>query len=182
MKFYRILVRLGGSLLNEVWKPRVSAPEVMILNAIHGGNGVVEIHPANIEPEEKDYSPKQHRHLRLRLEQTYGAKAAHMEIINSLFGSAKSGLLPTEVSLADLAPEQVDMLDDEPETELPKPVAQETPEDPKDALKQSLKDLDWPVPSGNVSEKRLREELKLAQEAWAEKNNPEEDASGVLAG
>ena len=29
MKFYRILVRLNGSLLNEVWKPRVSAPEVM---------------------------------------------------------------------------------------------------------------------------------------------------------
>lgn len=184
MHFYRVLVRLSGSLTNEVWKSRVSAPEVMLLNAIHGGAGVVEIHPAAVEPVVKDFDAKQHRRLRARLEETY-AKPQYHELMNSLFGAAKGGLLPTQVDISDLrvAPEEP-LEDDEPELPLLQRTAvAATSDDPKEALKASLRALEWPVPVGNVSEKRLRDELALAQEAFAKKHNPDEaETPDVLAG
>lgn len=184
MHFYRVLVRLSGSLMNEVWKPRVSAPEVMLLNAIHGGSGVVEIQPAALDPIDKEFDAKKHRRLRARLEETY-AKPQYHDIMNSLFGAAKTAMLPTEVSLADLKPANEAVFDDDDEPELPlvpKPAPQ-TSDDPKEALKTSLRDLEWPVPVGNVSEKRLRDELALAQDAWAKKHNPDEaEHPDVLAG
>ena len=43
MQFYQCKVRLMGSLLHEVFKPEVSAPEIMILRALHGSDAVVDI-------------------------------------------------------------------------------------------------------------------------------------------
>lgn len=182
MNYYRILLRLSGSLMHEVRKARVPAPEVMLLNEIHGGGAVVELAPALLEPVDTDFSPAKHRALRSRMDREY---AKYGEIINGLFGSAKGGLLPTEVTLADLAPKI-----DEPADEdiLDPPALKKAPEptfdDPKDAIKQSLRALDWPIPVGNVSEKRLREELAQAQEAFNRKHNIgfDEEQPDVLAG
>lgn len=41
-KLYDVLVRLGGSRYNEVRKYGITAPEVMILGAIHGPDSIVE--------------------------------------------------------------------------------------------------------------------------------------------
>lgn len=43
MQFYQAKVRLAGSLLNEVFKPDLSAPEIMLLRAFHGQDAVVDI-------------------------------------------------------------------------------------------------------------------------------------------
>jgi hypothetical protein len=185
MHYYRALVRLSGSLMNEVWKSRISAPEVILLNAIHGGSAVVDLQPAAVEPVVADFDPKQHRRLRARLEETY-AKQQYHDLMNSLFGAAKGAMLPTEVTLADLKPvedREFDFDEDEPELPVERKPAPQTSDDPKEALKASLRDLDWAVPVGNVSEKRLRDELALAQEAWAKKHNPDDaETHDVLAG
>lgn len=169
MRFYTALIRLSGSLLNEVRRNHVSAPEVMLLNAIHGGNAVVEL----VEVENREgFTPEQHRKLRATLRQMYGEKPRHVEIMNSLFGPVASALLPTSVTLADLTPQ----VDEPMDTEIGDFArAPEAPnygdEDPKAVLKATLRALDWPVPTGNVSEARLREEVKLAQEAANKKLN-----------
>ncbi len=43
MQFYQAKIRLGGSLLNEVFKPDLSAPEIMLLREFHGADAVVDI-------------------------------------------------------------------------------------------------------------------------------------------
>lgn len=43
MQFYQCKVRLAGSLMNEVFKADVSAPEIMLLRAFHGDDAVVDI-------------------------------------------------------------------------------------------------------------------------------------------
>lgn len=43
MQFYQAKVRLAGSLLNEVFKADLSAPEIMLLRAFHGQDAVVDI-------------------------------------------------------------------------------------------------------------------------------------------
>jgi hypothetical protein len=43
MQLYQCKVRLMGLLTNEVFKPEVSAPEIMLLRAFHGDDAVVDI-------------------------------------------------------------------------------------------------------------------------------------------
>lgn len=45
MQLYDCEVRLGGSLMHTVTKNEVTAPEIMCLRAIHGGDAVVNIRP-----------------------------------------------------------------------------------------------------------------------------------------
>lgn len=42
-KLYNVLVRLGGSRYNEVRKFGITAPEVMILGAIHGADSIDDV-------------------------------------------------------------------------------------------------------------------------------------------
>lgn len=162
MKFYKIKVRLGGSLTNEVWRLHVSAPEVLLLNAIHGGNGIAEFK----ETSETKFDLSAHRRLRARLVAEYGNKEAHKAHLANLFGTAQGGELPTQVTQADLDPisAQVDDLGDEPDVApiTPKP---RISEDPKEAVKQSIRELGGKVPAGNASLETLREALAEAQEA-----------------
>lgn len=43
MKLYDCKLRLGGNVVNEVRKEKVSAAEVIIMRAIHGDDAVIEI-------------------------------------------------------------------------------------------------------------------------------------------
>ena len=43
MDFYKGKVRLGGSMLNEVWRDNMTAPEVILLRKIHGHDAVIEL-------------------------------------------------------------------------------------------------------------------------------------------
>jgi len=43
MDIFKCKVRLGGSVMNEVEKIAVTAPEVILLRAIHGGDAVVNL-------------------------------------------------------------------------------------------------------------------------------------------
>ena len=43
MKLYDCKVRLGGNVINEVRKEKVTAPEVILLRAVHGDDAVIEI-------------------------------------------------------------------------------------------------------------------------------------------
>ncbi len=45
MQYYAGKVRLGGSPLNEVPKDALSAPEVIILQHIHGSDAIVDLRP-----------------------------------------------------------------------------------------------------------------------------------------
>jgi hypothetical protein len=55
MKLYDCIVRIGGSLLNEVEKFNVTAPEIIMFQSLHGDDAVREIHPAG-ESRESDES------------------------------------------------------------------------------------------------------------------------------
>ena len=50
MQFYQAKIRLGGSLLNEVFKPDLSAPEIMLLREFHGSDAVVDIKRTRTTP------------------------------------------------------------------------------------------------------------------------------------
>lgn len=43
MDFYKAKIRLAGNMLNEVRREGMTAPEIMLLQKIHGGDAVVEI-------------------------------------------------------------------------------------------------------------------------------------------
>ena len=43
MQFYDCKVRLGGNVMHEVRKENITAPEIMVLRALHGDDAVVEI-------------------------------------------------------------------------------------------------------------------------------------------
>lgn len=178
MKFYNAKIRINGSLLHEVIRQRLTAPEVLLLNTIHGGTSIVSLQEAG----SKAFSPREHRMERRRLEDKYGQggqKQKHLAMIRNLFG-AVAGALPEEVSMDDVTPlpEEVDDLD----APLPDaPVAEAAPEDPKDALRASIKKMGGSSPK-NASITKLREilgELQLAEgyktpEAAAE-GEPETD-------
>lgn len=188
MRFYNALVRLNGSVTNEVWRLNISAAEVLLMNEIHNGGAIAEIKQIS----DIEYTAADHRRLRARLEQRYNAdsKERHRNIMNSLFGAQKSALLPEQVDMADLTdiPDEEPEIDVEDEDAAPSTKYEDAaldedavppPKDAKAAIKESLRKLDWPVPSGNVSEERLREELAAAQKAAG--YAPEEPAAaGVV--
>lgn len=49
MQLYNCKVRLGGSNNNEVFKPSVTAPEIILLRADHGYDAVVDIVPTEMK-------------------------------------------------------------------------------------------------------------------------------------
>jgi hypothetical protein len=67
MQVYRCKVRLAGSLLNEVWKDEATAPEIILLRAMHGDDAVVEITRTSMDK-------RPHAEERERLKNIYGAK------------------------------------------------------------------------------------------------------------
>lgn len=77
-------VRLGGSLLHEVWKPEMTAPEVIVLRDIHGQDAIVDL---EVLPAKK----VEHAKERDRLGRLYGDAR-----IERLFGPLHHPL-PTEV-------------------------------------------------------------------------------------
>jgi hypothetical protein len=64
MFVYNCKVRLAGSLLNEVMKTGVTAPEIMLFQAFHGSDAVVAIEEAGIIQRSDDDE-------RERLQRTY---------------------------------------------------------------------------------------------------------------
>ncbi len=184
MKFYNIKLRINGSLLHEVIRQKVPAAEVMLLNALHGGNAVVSVTEAG----EKAFSPRDHRTERRRLEDKYGQggqKRSAIEAIRSLFGSV-AGALPESVDMADLTPEPEEVED----LDAPLPVAPAAakdpaaPEDPKAALHRSIEALGGTAPK-NASVNRLRDILGQLQikEGFrsAELDEPEPEQAEVDA-
>lgn len=85
MQVFDCKVRLAGNVLNEVPKSGVSAPEVILLQHIHGNDAVVGLSlvsdTARRDAEERD-----------RLNQEYGEK-----VVKEVFGIT-SLPLPTELS------------------------------------------------------------------------------------
>lgn len=83
MQLYECVVRLGGSLLNEVRKSDVTAAEITVLRALHGGNDtVVQIKPTSTVKRD-DYEERD------RLNTVYGralAKEQHLGSLDRLFG------------------------------------------------------------------------------------------------
>lgn len=87
MQLYDCKVRLGGNLVNEVPKARITAAEVLILQTIHGEAGVVGVQPRKMDKRAHDAE-------RERLIQRYGAK-----IVTALFGPSFQKL-PTKLNIA----------------------------------------------------------------------------------
>lgn len=171
MKFYSAKIRLAGSLLNEVLRTDLSAPEVLLLNEIHGEGSIASL----TETGEKEFGRTENRVERRRLERKYGADPANIvsprnaELLQRLFPTVD---LPQSVSPADLiAVSDADIEDLADQAEVPsapvpatKPVVDDF--DAKGQLKETIRKLGGVVPPGNVSEERLRAivtDLQLAQ-------------------
>jgi hypothetical protein len=90
MKLYRCRINLGGSRDNQVWRDNVSAPELMLLRALHDDEHVTEI--AEIGEEERDHAEE-----RERLDKEYPGENCRKEIV-ALFGRPHVPL-PESVSL-----------------------------------------------------------------------------------
>lgn len=68
MQLYDCKVRLNGNMLSESVKKDVTAPEIIILRALHGHDeGVIDIRPTVMDK-------RPHADERERLEQVYGPK------------------------------------------------------------------------------------------------------------
>lgn len=85
MQLYDAICRPGGQLTHEVPKHGLSAPEIILLRAIHGNDGVIHLKPSKLVRDngidEID-----------RLNHIYGEKA-----VARAFGSTFGSKLPTEV-------------------------------------------------------------------------------------
>ena len=145
MKYYTAKIRLNGRTENEVLRHNLSAPEVILLNVIHGGAAIAKLE----ETGDTAFSTTQHRQERKRLEDTYGRKKEIADEIQRLFGGVTS-MLPESTTLDDLRPVENDMYEDgndaPPVAEAPK--APETVEDPIVAVKASIKELGGRLPRG----------------------------------
>ena len=84
-------IRLGGSLLNEVSRINMTAPEVILLRAMHGADAVVEL-------KRTDSKNVKHDEERARLGDMYGEARDHdgESYLQELFGPAHREL-PTHV-------------------------------------------------------------------------------------
>ena len=86
MRFYNAKVRLAGSLLHEVYKERLTAPEVMLLRTIHGQDAVVDLKFVD----EQNYGPTENEAERDRLRLIYDDVSPGQEVraskVEALFG------------------------------------------------------------------------------------------------
>ena len=100
MQTYECVVRLGGSLHNEVRKSDVTAAEIIVLRALHGGaDTVVHIKPTGRIIRE-DFDERD------RLQAVYGsalAKDPHLGSLDRLFGH-ESVALPDSIRGVDSLP------------------------------------------------------------------------------
>ena len=85
MQMYKASVRPGGQITHEVPRDVLSAPEVVLLRAIHGDDAVV-----HLSRTKKQQCNEQEE--RERLTGVYGAKA-----VTAAFGNTHGARLPTEV-------------------------------------------------------------------------------------
>lgn len=122
-KLYDCKVRLQGSVLNEVPKSGVTAPEIDILRALHGGDAVVgivdtgEIARTVVSEKPLKVRPRSDKEERDRLVAMFANPATtvaesadkKMRMIRDLFGHDRNPL-PKEL---DLAPAVVEDEDDE---------------------------------------------------------------------
>lgn len=98
-QLYTATVRLGGSMLNEVQKADLTAPEIVALHAIHGPDSVLKIAPMKAGGKNKT-ADRSDRDERARLRSTYeGALPTKAGFVNRLFGPVAA--LPREYSAED---------------------------------------------------------------------------------
>lgn len=173
MKYYSAIIRIGGRVDQEVWRHNLSAAEVILLNAIHGGTAVTNL----TQTSEKQMDASGHRRLRRELQGKYAAKEKLLAVFHAQFGSAITGLLPETVTMDDLLPDvPLDDEEDAPEAAAPAPEVAEKPkakdpaeskseDDPVAAIRDSLKKLGAPLPKANASLEEHRAALKVAQQA-----------------
>lgn len=118
---YSCKVRIGGSVLNEVPKVGVTAPEVEVLRFIHGSDAVADLKRIG-EVKRTD------REERARLEGIYASAATSMgdslvrkkRMFTELFGHV-SNALPKTAEAVVAAPSEMEDFEDE--TAAPAPVA-----------------------------------------------------------
>jgi hypothetical protein len=92
MDVYKAKVRLTGSMLNEVRREELTAPEILLLQRIHGGDAVLEI-------EKTGTAKVNHREERERLYLGYRAainNKTQTHFVEELFGPNHMDL-PTSV-------------------------------------------------------------------------------------
>lgn len=186
MQSYDVLLRLSNNAKFEVNLQSVPAPEVMILNEIHGRGAVAALTPKSAAV----FTDRDHRRLRDHIMVKYCAgNPKHEAMAAALFGTLRSQPLPEAVTLADLAPagSTLDMDDEdpvEPETAPEAPAssfpasAEPTDDEVRAQLKESLIALGvtrFPR-SGSIA--NLRGLLKSAQERAAAAGEPEQPAAG----
>jgi hypothetical protein len=95
MLTFNAKVRLSGSTQNEVRKFGLTAPEVILLQRIHGEDAVLEIERAG-DVVREDYDERQ------RLNAVYGESKDNRKTIQELFG-AEFAPLPKTIPGVDLA-------------------------------------------------------------------------------
>jgi hypothetical protein len=91
MDYYNFKLRLHGNVNHEVLKQNMSAPEVIVLRAIHGDEGVIDVKYSKSE-EVDPASERERLHLR------YGGALAKLEPrtnIQHMFGGDYMPLLET---------------------------------------------------------------------------------------
>lgn len=81
MQLYDATLRLGGNLNNTIVKTDLTAPEILVLQSIHGGDAVVEI-------EERNMDKRSHEFERARLDGLYGQKNV-IRLFGAPFANAK---------------------------------------------------------------------------------------------
>lgn len=103
MQYYKVKIRLGGEISNEVWKI-VSAPEFLILQFIHGADALVNAE--NVKKESIDLGDE-----RERLKTLYdSALSRNGQSVSTLFGPLAA--LPLELPLETLQRQGLDNEDD----------------------------------------------------------------------
>lgn len=181
MDLYNIKLRLQGALHHEVRRQNVPAPEVILLNALHGGSAIVEMQKAGA----LEYAPYDHRKLRAELLKKYGqdgAKEKHIELIKTLFGGT-AGPLPESITMADVMPlpeEEEDMYAPFVEAKPAANAIKQETIDAKEAVRESIRKLGGTPLAGNASIGKLREQLAELQIA-ANGAPPAEDPAGESA-
>lgn len=89
MQYYDIKLRLAGSAMNEISK-NVSAPEILILQYLHGSDAVINIKHDRVCKKTTNSSEKQ------RLKAVYDSALNKLDqTIDLIFGAL--GTLPTEI-------------------------------------------------------------------------------------
>lgn len=88
MQLYDAICRPGGQLTHEVPKVGLSAPEVILLRAIHGDDGVIRLKPSKVKRDDGVDEGD-------RLRQIYGEKAV-ARAFGTTFGSTLPKELPKE--------------------------------------------------------------------------------------